>query len=453
MGTVKLGHASISELGSIHGKPGDQTGKEVCIRDWYPSSGWDYVLRPVNAEIAEKAVEICKKLCNCGLVGYSQSQRQTLYNELKKHKFDVDKYIASKVATNADCSSFVGTCYTAAGVKGILQSGWIVSTSGMVGVYKKTKKFKALSGSKYTGSSKYLKPGDVLVSEGHHTAMVLGEGEFGSSEVYGAGEGDSSSTISSVDVDYIKAHYKEIKKRIEEYEKLKEEFYNLDVDEDKKIDEYITKFRAFNDEFVDITGEINVSAANVSAPSQSEINNLINNADSVALNGKNTVEKCWNFLYNKIDNAKGVAGLMGNLYAESGINPKNLEGKYEKKLGYTDSSYTKAVDSGKYKNFVKDEAGYGLAQWTYHTRKDGLLKYAKKKNKSIGDLQIQLEYLWKELNGYTDVLNTLKNAKSVKEASDAVLTKFERPSDMSDAVKVKRASYGKSYYKKYKNKK
>lgn len=61
----------------------------------------------------------------------------------------------------------------------------------------------------------------------------------------------------------------------------------------------------------------------------------------------------------------GVAGLMGNLFAESGLNPKNLQNTYEKKLGMTDAEYTAAVDSGSYSNFVKDSAGYGLAQWTY----------------------------------------------------------------------------------------
>lgn len=52
---------------------------------------------------------------------------------------------------------------------------------------------------------------------------------------------------------------------------------------------------------------------------------------------------------------------MGNLFAESGLNPKNLQNSYEKKLGYNDVTYTQAVDDGTYNNFVKDSAGYGLA--------------------------------------------------------------------------------------------
>ncbi len=47
------------------------------------------------------------------------------------------------------------------------------------------------------------------------------------------------------------------------------------------------------------------------------------------------------------------------------------------------------------------------------------------------------------------MLNGLKVADSVREASDLVLTKFERPKDQSEAVKVKRASFGEDFYKKY----
>ena len=82
----------------------------------------------------------------------------------------------------------------------------------------------------------------------------------------------------------------------------------------------------------------------------------------MGLSGSTTEEKIWNFLKSKGLNSFAIAGLMGNLYAESGLNPKNLQNSYEKKLGYTDEAYTAAVDCGKYTNFAKDAAGYGLAQ-------------------------------------------------------------------------------------------
>lgn len=164
-----------------------------------------------------------------------------------------------------------------------------------------------------------------------------------------------------------------------------------------------------------------------------------------------SVEKTiWNFLKGKGLNNYAVAGIMGNLYAESGLQANNLQNTYEKKLGYTDSTYTTAVDNGKYSNFVRDSAGYGLAQWTYWSRKEGLLNYAKKVKKSIGDTSMQLEFLWTEMQSasYKNMMTTLKSATSVRQASDAFLTDFERPANQSESIKNTRAGYGESYYKK-----
>ena len=177
-------------------------------------------------------------------------------------------------------------------------------------------------------------------------------------------------------------------------------------------------------------------------------------ADSnTVLVGTNNEEKIWNYLYDNIKNKYGVAGLMGNLYAESGLSSINLQNTYNTKLNYTDQGYTDAVDRGEYGNFIKDSAGYGLAQWTYWSRKEGLYIYAKTKKSSIGDLAIQLEYLMKELKeSYsTSVLTPLKNAKSVRSASDIVLLKFERPADQSSSVQKRRATFGQMYYDKYAN--
>lgn len=157
----------------------------------------------------------------------------------------------------------------------------------------------------------------------------------------------------------------------------------------------------------------------------------------------------WDFLISKGLNSYAVAGLMGNLYAESGLNPKNLQNTSNKKLSLTDDEYTQKVDNGSYTNFVRDSAGYGLAQWTYWSRKQNLLNYCKQKGCSIGDLSMQLEFLWNELQGYKAVINILKGAKSIREASDAVLTGYEKPANQSDAVKKKRAEYGEVYFDRY----
>ena len=127
----------------------------------------------------------------------------------------------------------------------------------------------------------------------------------------------------------------------------------------------------------------------------------------------------WSFLKNKGFSDFGTSGLMGNLFAESGLNPINLQQTFEKKLGLTDLTYTQGVDTGSYTNFVKDSAGYGLAQWTYWSRKQKLLEYAKSLRVSIGDLDMQLNFLLQELQqSFPSVYNTLLSATSIEEAGD-----------------------------------
>ena len=173
---------------------------------------------------------------------------------------------------------------------------------------------------------------------------------------------------------------------------------------------------------------------------------------SSSLVGASTEEKIWKFLLKEIKNEYGVAGLMGNLRAESSFKSSNLQGAYEKKLSHTDESYTLAVDNGQYTKdqFVYDSAGYGLAQWTYWSRKKALYEYLKGANRSIGDLQGQLEYLVKEIKTYSKVWNTLLNAKTVEEASTSVVLYYEKPASKdSEKTQKTRASYGEEIYRKF----
>lgn len=162
-----------------------------------------------------------------------------------------------------------------------------------------------------------------------------------------------------------------------------------------------------------------------------------------------SVQNIYEKLKVAIGNDFGVCGLMGNLKAESAMRSNNLQDSFQSKLGMNDKQYTKAVDDGTYKNFVKDGAGYGLAQWTFWSRKQGLLEYVQKYGCSISDEDMQISFLLKELAGYKEVMNVLRNAKSVREASDIVLSKFEQPADQSESVKVKRATFGEEFYKQF----
>ena len=157
----------------------------------------------------------------------------------------------------------------------------------------------------------------------------------------------------------------------------------------------------------------------------------------------------WNFLKSKGLNDYAVAGIMGNLKEESGLDPCNLQNSYNKKLNISDVDYTAVVDAGAYPDFFTDKAGYGLVQWTYWSRKKALLDYAKAVGTSIGDLNMQLAFMWQELQGYKAVMTVLNSAASVREASDIVLHKYEQPGDQSVAVEEKRAASGQTFFDRF----
>lgn len=158
----------------------------------------------------------------------------------------------------------------------------------------------------------------------------------------------------------------------------------------------------------------------------------------------------WAALYKTIQNPYGVAGLMGNLYAESGLRPDNLQDTYEAALGYSDAAYTQAVDAGSYPDFASDHAGYGLAQWTTPERKTALLAFVKARGTSVADAKLQADFLCQELqDSFPAVLAALQNASSVSEASNAVLFHFEAPADQSASVQAQRAAFGSAYYSHY----
>ena len=171
-----------------------------------------------------------------------------------------------------------------------------------------------------------------------------------------------------------------------------------------------------------------------------------------------TMKKTWSHLTGAGMSPEGAAGLMGNLYSESGIIPIRVEtlclqrlreaGKY-----YTNATYTAFVDDGTIsrEEFLHPlpgrQYGYGLAQWTSPGRKGKLYDHCKARKTSIGDLAAQLDFLITELQqSYPSVWHVLTTTDSIKEASDVVLTKFEMPADCGGRVKQTRWQYATELY-------
>lgn len=159
----------------------------------------------------------------------------------------------------------------------------------------------------------------------------------------------------------------------------------------------------------------------------------------------------WSYFVDKIGNPYGVAALMGNLEAESGLQPDRVQGD----IPYSDYSvlYTINVDTGVISEYdfvynAPNGGGYGLAQWTYPTRKQALYNMYKSGGySSIGSIDLALDYLWHELQTtFTDVLDVLTNAENIRDASDYVLHNFENPKDQSTAVEEQRYSLSYAIY-------
>lgn len=125
---------------------------------------------------------------------------------------------------------------------------------------------------------------------------------------------------------------------------------------------------------------------------------------------------------------EGACGMLGNMDAESSMIANNLQNSYEGKLGFVDELYTAAVDSGSYKNFANDKAGYGLCQWTYPARKQNLLEFANTRGASIGDEGMQVDFAIHELRTeYPGLWSFLCSTEDMFEATGRICKEFERP--------------------------
>lgn len=168
---VRIGHASIDERRKVSGgKVGDQTGKEICIRNWYKKP-WNVMLICIDEKIADKAADYMEAICKNDHYGYDQSQRTTGYESIKKNG-------VAKGKGEFDCSSLVASCYKLAG----LNVNVNCTTSNLRKALLATGKFKAYEDNAHVNTSAYAKRGAIYLSEGHHVVMALTNGSKSASK-------------------------------------------------------------------------------------------------------------------------------------------------------------------------------------------------------------------------------------------------------------------------------
>lgn len=143
----------------------------------------------------------------------------------------------------------------------------------------------------------------------------------------------------------------------------------------------------------------------------------------------------------------GAAGCTANILNESNGRSDNVENR----CPMSDEEYTKAVDNGSYTDFVDDHYGYGICQWTYPSRKEALLKYAKEHGVSISDSDMQFQFLARELrSSYAYVWSILTTTQSPYEAGYEMCKRFERPQHVEESS-VERGEKAKAIYERCKN--
>ena len=169
---VKIGHASLGSNGKISGdKAGDQNGREVYIRDWY-SKPWTHVIRFKREDMRKKNAECMVKACNNPRIGYNQLRRNSLLLYAVNVGYDPSK--VDKLC-DTDCSALVSLCAIYSGVpQGVMyQFGNSCTTANLRSRLKSTGLVTVYTDKSYTTKPDKLMVGDILLSEGHHVAIVV----------------------------------------------------------------------------------------------------------------------------------------------------------------------------------------------------------------------------------------------------------------------------------------
>jgi hypothetical protein len=142
-----------------------------------------------------------------------------------------------------------------------------------------------------------------------------------------------------------------------------------------------------------------------------------------ALSGSDNQEKTFNFLTGKGLTGAQAAGVIGNLMQESSLDPH-------------------AVQAG--------GPGRGIVQWSVGDRWDKLLAYASGQGRDPFSLELQLDFMWKELNtGFkASTLTPLKAATTVQQATVIVQDHYEICGDCQTANRLKFANAAYNLYNK-----
>jgi hypothetical protein len=162
--------------------------------------------------------------------------------------------------------------------------------------------------------------------------------------------------------------------------------------------------------------------------------------NGATLTGGTNIEKAFNY-FTKTRGLTAVqaAGIIGNLMVEDpGLVPDTVQG-------------------GGHSATIVPGTGYGIAQWTTADRQAGLIEMAVSEGSTVNQLNVQLDYLWKELTTtHSSALDDLKQQtalpgtidQQLQRAADSFMVHFEAPKDhaIGGANSIARGKNAKQVY-------
>lgn len=127
----------------------------------------------------------------------------------------------------------------------------------------------------------------------------------------------------------------------------------------------------------------------------------------------------------------GALGMLGNFQCESGCEPGRVQGDFSP---YRNNSkaYVKGIEDGSIsrEKFAKDQKGFGLAQWTYYTRKYALYDYWQNSGRALDSAELQSDFALHELTTepqYTELWQFLKTTTDVFTSCSRICRVYEQP--------------------------
>lgn len=171
--THYISNSGHDENGAYHGgKAGDQSATEWSVIKWY-NRPWTCVLRYPDEKVADLIADFAIDAAFNNNIGYDQYERTSYWSVLAKSDYEPAKV---KTKCEADCTAGVTANVKAVGYKLNIMKLKNLSTSiysGNMKVKFKAAGFEVLTDKKYLNGYSYLKPGDILLYEGHHAATNI----------------------------------------------------------------------------------------------------------------------------------------------------------------------------------------------------------------------------------------------------------------------------------------